>query len=230
MTDEQFRYGWQSNFDEFKATDSKVIRERLQAFISDASPEQQRAWRDSIRPLQEEVTKSIVTNALARDYSAILEYMLPMESRRPDVIMLVGGCVMIVELKGKAYPTQADLDQVAAYARDLRNYHRECANRDVHPVLVPTAATGDPRRARRRPHRRPRTPSTASCIRSHSRHRSRESRAMHSFRTMRTARYRRSCRLRVSSCTQARCAPLIVHAPPRNRPSTRSVASSTRHT
>ena len=120
-----------------------MIRERLAAFIVDASPEQRRAWKDSIPPLQGEVGKSIITNALARDYSAILEYMLPMESRRPDVILLVGGSVMIVELKGKSYPSQADLDQVAAYARDLRNYHRECAGRDVHPVLVPTGARGD---------------------------------------------------------------------------------------
>lgn len=143
MTEEQLRYGWQSNFEEFKSAEPQLIRERLAAFIADASPEQQRAWKESIPPLQGELGKSIVANELARDYSAILEYMLPMESRRPDVILLVGGSVMIVELKGKTYPSQADLDQVAAYARDLRNYHRECAGRDVHPVLVPTRAQGD---------------------------------------------------------------------------------------
>ena len=143
MTDEQLRYGWQSDFTDFRETPPSVIRERLAAFVTDASKEQHRAWADSIPPLQGEVGKSIVTNELARDYSAILEYMLPMESRRPDVILLVGGSVMIVELKGKIYPSQADLDQVAAYARDLRNYHRECVGRDVHPVLVPTRANGD---------------------------------------------------------------------------------------
>ena len=143
MTDETTRYGWQSDFQDFRETPPQVIRERLSAFVTDASPEQLRAWADSIAPLQSEVAKSIVTNALARDYSAILEYMLPMESRRPDVILLVGGSVMIVELKGKLWPSQADLDQVAAYARDLRNYHRECAGREVYPVLVPTRARGD---------------------------------------------------------------------------------------
>ncbi|MDZ7632850.1 MAG: DNA/RNA helicase domain-containing protein [Gemmatimonadaceae bacterium] len=143
MSDESIRYGWQSDFAEFGETSPNVIREHLSAFVTDASKEQQRAWADSIPPLQGEISKSIVTNELARDYSAILEYMLPMESRRPDVILLVGGSVMIVELKGKTYPSQADLDQVAAYARDLRNYHRECAGRDVHPVLVPTRARGD---------------------------------------------------------------------------------------
>jgi len=143
MTDEATRYGWQSDFHDFRETPPQVIRERLSAFVADASPEQHRAWADSIPPLQGEVAKSIVTNTLARDYSAILEYMLPMESRRPDVILLIGGSVMIVELKGKTRPSQADLDQVAAYARDLRNYHRECAGREVYPVLVPTRARGD---------------------------------------------------------------------------------------
>ncbi|MFN8669866.1 MAG: DNA/RNA helicase domain-containing protein [Gemmatimonadaceae bacterium] len=65
-----------------------------------------------------------------------------MESRRPDVVLLVGAGVMVLELKGKLVPSQADLDQASAYARDLRCYHRECHSRDVVPVLVPTRARG----------------------------------------------------------------------------------------
>jgi hypothetical protein len=65
-----------------------------------------------------------------------------MEARRPDVVLLVGAVVMVVELKGKTHPSQADVDQAAAYARDLRCYHRECADRPVVPVLVPTRARG----------------------------------------------------------------------------------------
>lgn len=142
MTDDGERYGWQSDFQEFQETPPMVIRERLAEFVVDASPEQKRAWASSIPPLQIEVEKSIVRDAIARKYSAILEYMLPMEARRPDVLLLIGSRVMVVELKGKVWPQQADFDQVAAYARDLRNYHRECAGRDVVPVLVPTRALG----------------------------------------------------------------------------------------
>jgi hypothetical protein len=65
-----------------------------------------------------------------------------MESRRPDVVLLVRGAVLVIELKGKSRCTQADVDQAAAYARDLQCYHRECANQKVVPVLVPTRATG----------------------------------------------------------------------------------------
>jgi hypothetical protein len=114
----------------------------LKQFVTDASPEQLRAWSDSIPPLQAEVEEVLITNSLARHYSAILEYELPMESRRPDVVLLVGAGVMVMELKGKQIASQADIDQAAAYARDLRCYHRECASRSVVPVLVPTRARG----------------------------------------------------------------------------------------
>lgn len=139
---ERARSGWESNFPDFRDASPKRIREQLAAYLSDASLAQVRAWEDAIPPLQNEVSTVIVRDELAREYSAILEYELPMESRRPDVVLLVGAGVMVIELKGKLYPTQADLDQAAAYARDLRNYHRECASREVTPVLVPTRARG----------------------------------------------------------------------------------------
>jgi hypothetical protein len=53
----------------------------------------------------------------AREYWAVLESELPMESRRVDVIFLARGAVVVLELKGKALPSQADIDQAAAYAR-----------------------------------------------------------------------------------------------------------------
>lgn len=142
MSEERARYGWESDFPTFSETPPARVRESLRKFVTNASPEQLRAWNDSIPPLQSEVEEVLVADALARDYSAILEYELPMESRRPDVVLLVGAGVMVLELKGKVMASRADIDQAAAYARDLRCYHRECATRSVVPVLVPTRARG----------------------------------------------------------------------------------------
>src|SRR5687768_12895103 len=139
---EKPRAGWESTFEEFRDATPKRIREALSAYIVDASPEQIRAWNDAIPPMQRQVEHTLLRDQLAVKYSAILEYELPMESRRPDVILLVGADVVVLELKGKRYPSQADLDQASAYGRDLRNYHRECAGRVVTPVLVPTLASG----------------------------------------------------------------------------------------
>ena len=142
MPETRARSGWDSSFPDFRAAAPHFVRERLQAFVADASAEQLRAWSDSIPPLQHEVDEVLVRDVLAQQYSAILEYELPMEARRPDVILLVGEGVLVIELKGKLQPSQADIDQAAAYARDLRCYHRECATRNVVPVLVPTRARG----------------------------------------------------------------------------------------
>jgi len=136
------RYGWGDKFPIFRDTPVRVIRGSLQAFVRDAGNEQIRAWDASIPALQHEVDEVMRADDQAVGYSAILEYELPLESRRTDVILLAKGTVVVLELKGKARPSQADIDQAAAYARDLRCYHAECANRPVMAICVPMLAKG----------------------------------------------------------------------------------------
>ncbi|NDF85209.1 MAG: DUF2075 domain-containing protein [Gammaproteobacteria bacterium] len=138
----QARYGWSSDFPTFKVAEPRVVRSRLQDFLPDVDASQLRAWDESIPKLQREIAESLDSQMKAREYSAILEYQLPLEFRRPDVLLLVGSAVIVLELKGKQAPSQADLDQTAAYARDLRAYHRDCDGRPVHAVVVPTRAKG----------------------------------------------------------------------------------------
>ncbi len=140
--DEIARYGWESSFPQFRDTGPRIIRARLQEFLPDSGFEQVRAWDDSIPRLQTEVKEVLDEEPDAGVYTTILEYELPMESRRPDVILLIRGAVVVLELKGKTEPSQADLDQAAAYARDLGCYHRSCSEQPVHAVLVPTKAQG----------------------------------------------------------------------------------------
>lgn len=139
---EKARYGWESDFPQFEATPSQEIKKSLKDFLPDASLQQVRAWDTSIPPLQREVREVLAQYGEAQSARAILEYELPLEFRRPDVIFLVGKAIVVLELKGKLRPTMADLDQAAAYARDLRCYHRACENRDVIPILLLTQAKG----------------------------------------------------------------------------------------
>ncbi len=136
------RCGWESDFPTFSQTEPRIVRISLEDFLADVSESQVFAWDESIPKLQHEVGEVVVLDDLADSYTAILEYELPMESRRPDVVLLVSGAIVVLELKGKQEPEQADLDQAAAYARDLRCYHRHCAEREVHAVVVPTRAHG----------------------------------------------------------------------------------------
>lgn len=139
---ERTKTGWDSELPQFVEEDRKVILAALQSLIPDASESQVRAWRDSIPSLQHNGRDILNNEPAANRYGAILEYVMPMESRRPDCILLIDGAVVVVELKGKTEPTIADLDQVAAYARDLRCYHRDCEGQPVQPILVPTRMRG----------------------------------------------------------------------------------------
>ena len=138
MTDSNYprASGWSSTFRLFHETPAPYVRQSLLDFLDAASPEQIRAWDESIPPLQVEIGQVIGADSAASDYSAILEYELPMEQRRPDVILLMGGAVLVLEVKGKGRAALADIDQTNAYARDLRAYHRECEKRYVTPALV----------------------------------------------------------------------------------------------
>lgn len=134
--------GWSSDFKSFRETPAPYIRQSLVDFLRIVSPEQLRAWDLSIPPLQDEVGEVVRRDPEASRYSAILEYQLPMEHRRPDVILLIGGAVLVLELKGKHQAEFSDLDQASGYARDLRAYHRECEGHTVHCALVLMNAAG----------------------------------------------------------------------------------------
>lgn len=136
--------GWRSDLPTFCRTTSATVVSRLINFVRDASPEQESAWRTHVPVLQEECRELADRDAFASSYTAILEYQLPYDLRRVDLIVLERAAVVVAELKGYRGLTSAAFDQVLAYARDLRAYHRECADRPVIPVLISSAAARPP--------------------------------------------------------------------------------------
>jgi hypothetical protein len=130
------RYGWLSDLGKFTEAEPKAVRSLLQDFVAGASSEQVRAWDQSIPWLQRECRELLARDSAKRGYTTILEYELPRELRRPDVIVLSRGHVVVLEIKGYASATQAAVDQAFGYARDLAAYHAACAGRPVVPVLA----------------------------------------------------------------------------------------------
>ncbi len=90
--------------------------------------------------LQQEAREILAAEAATAGWDALLEFKLFYDERRADSVVLGNGAVAVIELKGKEQPSRADLDQAAAYARDLRAYHACCHERPVTPILVPTRA------------------------------------------------------------------------------------------
>ena len=133
--------GWTGTFPEFLARTNHELFDALRSFVATPGALQEEAWKNSLSWLRGEVSEILSADQRATLYSLLMEYLIPLELRRSDVVMLVANGVVVVELKSKRVPSSADIDQVAAYARDLRAYHRECATVPVHAVIVPMGHT-----------------------------------------------------------------------------------------
>lgn len=130
-------HAWSGPWPKLVAAPPEQLVGRLLEFLPDASGAQVRAWRQELDVLQEQGARLLTFDARARHDSAVLEYMLPREAgRRPDVLLLQNGRVVVVEFKETGQLRHAALDQVKAYARDLAAYHEGCEGLEVTPVLV----------------------------------------------------------------------------------------------
>jgi hypothetical protein len=134
--------GWSSSWGQLLGTPEITVATRLEEFVSDPNRAQKDAWRQSLKILRSVLTSLVAFIPGAAGFSLILEYEIPRESRRADAVLIGNGVVIVVEFKGFYAARLADLDQVSAYARDLRGYHAHCADRPVHAVLVPTSLRG----------------------------------------------------------------------------------------
>lgn len=139
--------GWDSDFRAFEQASPTRVVHRIQDFVGTHSPSEYRSWTSTVPHLQREVGEVVRYDSAAGSYTAVLEYQLPLEARRIDAVFLLHDGVAVIELKGKAAATAADVDQAHAYARDLANYHRDCHQRRVVPILVPTEMWGAVQRA-----------------------------------------------------------------------------------
>ena len=100
------------------------------------SSSQKEAWEDCFETLQKYLPYIDDKN---RKFDIIFEYSLPFESgRRPDVLLVSEEQVFVLEFKMKSSFLPEDIDQVAAYARDIREYHYESRGKEIIPVLVLT--------------------------------------------------------------------------------------------
>lgn len=96
------------------------------------------AWKDCFDVLLEQLPPVAASHP---NFDIVFEYCLPYESgRRPDVLLISKEQVIVLEFKQNFRVIHADIDQTAAYARDLCEYHYESRNSNVSAILVLTHA------------------------------------------------------------------------------------------
>ena len=138
MQTESQQCGWANTVSKFRASSIDELINYLAAFIKTSTPEQFLAWKRSLPPLQKQCDLLTSHIPKADKYGAILEYNLPESSKLADVVLLVSGAVLVLELKGDGNENISYLEQAADYARRLYWYHKHCAEEEVrvHTLVV----------------------------------------------------------------------------------------------
>jgi DUF2075 family protein len=134
--------GWAGSIGAFLAEELTPWLDSQNAFLKECMNEyadnsQTTAWKSCFNALQTELKKLLELTPESTRWCIIFEYELPRErGRRPDVIILAGQDLIVLEFKG--YPTvdQADIDQVQTYARDLSEYHSTSHDREINTALI----------------------------------------------------------------------------------------------
>jgi DUF2075 family protein len=104
-----------------------------------ASREQHTAWLDEFDLLRLALSSLVVRRPDVATWSIVFEFELPRErGRRPDVVILAGPTIVVLEFKGQLRPELAYIDQAAAYVRDIAHYHEASHGHSVCGVLVLT--------------------------------------------------------------------------------------------
>ena len=134
--DRRRQHGWSGTIAEFLAVPHKDFQNSLidhvrQLFahketekLEEILASQVRAWNDEYQHLYTAFSTLTKEQPHTSNWGVIFEYELPQEGgRRPDVIVLAGNTVVVLEFKMKNHPTEGDLDQLDGYVRDLTDLH-----------------------------------------------------------------------------------------------------------
>ena len=136
-------WGWAGSVADFLALTEGEWAATLRVFLPvslgmNPSGMQESAWAEEFAIMREALQRCAQTNTSATEWSVAFEYELPLEGgRRPDVVVLAGSTICVLEFKSASVPSIGAVDQVRAYARDLEDYHAESqAHGRVVPILV----------------------------------------------------------------------------------------------
>lgn len=128
------RYYYRESIIKFLQADTTDMLGQLAEENEFALEQSQRdAWLRQIS-----ILKSSLKNL---DGSIFFEYAIPRMGKRIDVLLVIGGIIIILEFKvGANQYLSTDVDQVWDYALDLKNFHETSHNVPIIPVLVATDA------------------------------------------------------------------------------------------
>lgn len=134
-------HGFAGHVAEFRSLDEDALIGRLIDGVAATGVDRHRnaqiaAWREQIRILRRQLA-----GAAFEAWFIVLEFEIPRRSRRPDVVLLFGSTVFVVEFKVDAEEHDAASRwQVQSYGMDLRDFHAGSHGKVIVPILCATRA------------------------------------------------------------------------------------------
>jgi len=111
-------------------------------FSRAAAETQTAAWMEELEVISAALRIVSIARPEALQWGIVFEYELPLEGgRRPDIVLLAGQTIGVLEFKSSHRINRGSVDQVAAYARDLAEYHEASHGVPIQPILVLTRGT-----------------------------------------------------------------------------------------
>lgn len=127
------RRAWYSaSFADFVAhSEDEIVGQLTNSSSRSVELEQRDAWRVQIDLLKQWLR--------GRSGTVLLEFNIPRMGLRADAVLLISGCVVILEFKvGETSAPRHALTQVWQYALDTKNFHETSHAAPIVPVLIPT--------------------------------------------------------------------------------------------
>ncbi|PFM94292.1 hypothetical protein COJ53_00690 [Bacillus cereus] len=131
-------YGWAGTIEQFKQLDVQFFIKQLLDHVYKTNTKdpkidsQKRAWIDSFKKLQD-----LFNRFSNLDASLIFEYeILRGGGRRPDVLLLINGYLMVLECKSYNIVSPSEYIQTSLYMRDLEHYHSAIQESDMQVIGV----------------------------------------------------------------------------------------------
>nr|WP_255289465.1 DNA/RNA helicase domain-containing protein [Bacillus cereus] len=140
-------YSWAGTIEQFKQLDVQFFVTQLLEHVYKTNANdpkiasQKRAWIDSYYKLQD-----LFNRFSNLDASLIFEYeILRGGGRRPDVLLLINGYLIVLECKSYNNVSPSEYIQTSLYMRDLEHYHSaiQQSNMQVIGVLLLTNYEGE---------------------------------------------------------------------------------------
>ncbi|MEB8702879.1 DUF2075 domain-containing protein [Bacillus cereus] len=131
-------YGWAGTIEQFKQLDvqffvTQLLNHVYKTNVNDPKIDsQKRAWIDSYNKLQD-----LFNRFSNLDASLIFEYeILRGGGRRPDVLLLINGYLIVLECKSYNNVSPSEYIQTSLYMRDLEHYHSAIQQSNIQVIGV----------------------------------------------------------------------------------------------